>query len=88
MKNLWQEILQQRLQRFNEIFNIVSRDSPFYRKKYAHLHGYVIDSFESIRIIPPTSRIELLHGDSYLRAGSNPQAYFESSGTTGEPLSI
>ena len=86
IKNPWQEIIKLRVERFAEIFNLVLRDSPFYIKKYAHFRGRSINSHESISTLPLTSRAELLAGDSYLRKGMRPQAYFESSGTTGIPL--
>lgn len=86
MSGLWSEILEQRLQRFNQVFELIGQDSPFYKNKYAHLKGVNFDSFESIQAIPLTSRAELQDGSSYLRVGKSPQGYFESSGTSGSML--
>lgn len=82
----WREIERLRLDNFNQMFQTLSRDSAFYRQKYAQLQGTSFAHLDDIRAIPLTEKVELQGKASYLRDGYRPTGYFESSGTTGAPL--
>lgn len=83
----WNEVRQLQLDALNELFDQISRGSPFYQSKLAAWAGKKFSNLEELMDLPLTDKRELQEsGRSYLRHGQLPHAYFESSGTTGVPL--
>lgn len=84
----WSEILDARLEKLNRLVEIAQTSSPFYRRKLWPFRGRRFEHIDAIRDLPFTTRAELLAEAPFgtVSVSSTPEAYYESTGTTGDPL--
>lgn len=84
----WADILAQRAENLTELVRLLSAGSGFYRAALAPFAGHRFATIEEIAALPFTTRAELLAAAPFgtVLQGRLPEAYYESTGTTGAPL--
>lgn len=84
----WVAILEQRAENLTELVRSLSSGSGFYRAALAPFAGHRFTTIDEIVALPFTTRAELLAAAPLgtVLQGRSPQAYYESTGTTGAPL--
>lgn len=84
----WADILAQRAANLTELVRSLTAGSGFYRAALAPFAGHRFTTIDEIAALPFTTRAELLAAAPLgtVLQGRAPQAYYESTGTTGAPL--